>query len=63
MDLLSIVVALVVIGIILWVINTYIPMEATIKKILNVVVIIITIIWLLKIFGLVDLLNIHIGNR
>jgi hypothetical protein len=54
---------LVVVGVILWVINSYIPMESTIKKILNVVVIIVVILWLLSVFGLMgDLSTIHIGK-
>jgi hypothetical protein len=52
MPVISIIVVLVVIGIILWLINTYIPMDGKIKTILNVVVVIIVIIWLLSAFGL-----------
>jgi hypothetical protein len=49
--------------VILWVINSYIPMEPTIKKILNVVVIVAVIIWLLTVFGLIgDLSSIRIGK-
>ena len=54
---------LVVVGVILWVINSYIPMQSTIKKILNVVVIIVVIVWLLNVFGLMDKLStIRIGK-
>lgn len=61
MSLLTIVIVLVVAGIILWLINSYIPMQATVKKILNVVVVIVLIVWLLKAFGLFDsLLNIQV---
>ena len=52
MPLIQLVIALVVVGVALWAINTYIPMEATIKKILNVVVILVVLLWLLNIFGL-----------
>jgi hypothetical protein len=45
---------LIVIGVILWVVNTYIPMDATIKKILNVVVVLFVIFWLLQAFGLLN---------
>jgi 1-acyl-sn-glycerol-3-phosphate acyltransferase len=63
MPLLQVVISLVVIGVLLWLVNSYIPMQATIKKILNAVVVIAVILWLLKAFGLLDsLLNIHIGN-
>lgn len=52
MSILSLILVLVIIGLVLWAINTYIPMQPGIRRILNVVVIIIVIIWLLKIFGL-----------
>jgi len=51
MSLVSLVVVLVIVGVILWLINSYIPMDAKIKKILNVVVVIVVIIWLLQAFG------------
>ena len=63
MPLLQLVIILVAVGVVLWVINSYIPMQATIKKILNVVVIIAVIIWLLNVFGLIgDLSSIRIGK-
>lgn len=57
MSLLSILFVLVVVGIILWLVNRYIPMDPKIKSILNAVVIIIVIIWLLQVFGLLGHLN------
>jgi len=51
MPLIQLVVALVVVGVILWLVNNYIPMDGTIKTILNVVVVIAVIIWLLSAFG------------
>ncbi|HEY0089136.1 MAG TPA: Thivi_2564 family membrane protein, partial [Candidatus Lokiarchaeia archaeon] len=54
MSLINLLIILVAIGVILWLINTYIPMQATIKKILNVVVVIAVIIWLLSVFGVID---------
>jgi hypothetical protein len=63
MPLIQLVIVLVVVGVILWVINSYIPMQSTIKKIFNVVVIIVVIIWLLSVFGLIgDLSAIRIGK-
>jgi hypothetical protein len=63
MPLIQLVIVLVVVGVILWVINSYIPMQSTIKKILNVVVVIVVIIWLLGAFGLIgDLSAIRIGR-
>lgn len=51
MSLISIVVTLVVVGVLLWLINTYIPMDGKIKNILNIVVVIVVILWLLNVFG------------
>jgi len=63
MPLLNLVIVLVVVGVVLWVINSYIPMQSTIKKILNVVVVIGVIIWLLSIFGVIgNIATIRIGN-
>jgi len=52
MDLVSLIITLVVVGMALWAINAYIPMQSTIKTILNVVVVIAVILWLLRGFGL-----------
>ena len=57
MPLLQVVLVLVVMGVALWAINTYIPMEATLKKILNVVVILVVLVWLLSLFGLLGPLS------
>jgi len=54
MSLLSLILALVLVGVILWLINAYIPMDPTIKKILNVVVVIVVVLWILFAFGLFD---------
>jgi hypothetical protein len=53
MPLIQLVITLVVVGVILWLINSYIPMQSTIKAILNAVVIIVVVIWLLSVFGLI----------
>lgn len=52
MPLLTILLVLIVVGVILWLVNTYIPMDRKIKNILNIVVVIIVILWLLQAFGL-----------
>ncbi len=54
MSLISLVIVLVVVGVVLWLINNYIPMQSTIKKILNAVVVIVVILWLLSAFGLIE---------
>lgn len=51
MPLINLVIILVVIGFVLWLINKFIPMESTIKNILNIIIIIAIIFWLLSIFG------------
>lgn len=55
--LLNVVLALIVVGVLLWLINTYLPMDGKIKQILNIVVVIAVIIWLLKVFGLLGSLG------
>ncbi len=54
MPLLNVVLTLIIVGVVLWLINTYIPMQGTIKKILNVVVVIVVILWLLYGFGVIN---------
>lgn len=57
MTLLGLIVSLMVLGLILWLINTYVPMDPKIKTILNVAVVIFVILWLLSAFGLFAPLN------
>jgi len=52
MPLINIIITLVVVGVALWLINAYIPMDAKIKRILNIVVVIAVVLWLLTAFGL-----------
>lgn len=63
MPLMNLVIVLIVVGVLLWLVNNYIPMGGKIKSILNVVVVIAVVLWLLQAFGLLDSLsNIHIGR-
>lgn len=57
MSLFSLIITLIVVGILLWLINTYIPMDSKIKNILNIVVVIIVVLWLLRVFGLLGSLQ------
>jgi len=57
MPLLQVVMVLIVVGVLLWLVNRYIPMQGTIKSILNAVVVIVTVVWLLQIFGLLHSLS------
>lgn len=54
MPLMTVVITLIVVGVLLWLVNTYIPMAGSIKSILNAVVVIAVIIWLLFAFGVLD---------
>lgn len=51
MSLVSVVIALIVVGIVLWLVNTYLPMDGKIKGILNIVVVVAVVLWLLQGFG------------
>ena len=51
MSLITIVITLIVIGVLLWLVNTYIPMDGKIKKIINIVVVVVVVLWLLNVFG------------
>lgn len=62
MPLLTVIVILIVVGVLMWLVNTYIPMDAKIKQILNVVVVIVVVLWLISLFlplGAVN--NIRVG--
>lgn len=50
MTIIGLLITLVVIGVLLWLVNSYIPMDPKIKQILNVVVVIVVVLWLLGIF-------------
>ncbi|MBZ5727387.1 MAG: hypothetical protein LAP87_20615 [Acidobacteriia bacterium] len=52
MPLVNVVIALIVVGVLLWLINTYIPMASSIKTILNVVVVVAVVVWVLQAVGL-----------
>lgn len=63
MSLVSLILILIVVGVVLWLINTYIPMDSKIKSILNAVVVIAVVLWLLQVFGLIgSLTNIRVGH-
>ena len=62
MDLVNIVVVLIVVGVLLWLVNNYIPMDGKIKQILNIIVVVVVVIWLLQALGLLGSLR-GIGIR
>ena len=51
MPLINVIITLVVIGVLLWLVNTYMPMDKKIKQILNIVAVICVVVWLLSVFG------------
>jgi hypothetical protein len=61
MTLVAIVITLIVVGILLWLVNSYIPMDGKIKKVLNIVVLFVVVLWLLNVFGVWDYVrNVHV---
>jgi len=63
MSLLNLVVVLIVVGVLLWAVNNYIPMDSKIKQILNIVVVIAVVLWLLDAFGVLrGARDIHVGS-
>jgi len=63
MSLLTLILVLVVVGVLLWLVNNYIPMDGKIKSILNVVVVILVVVWLLQAFGLLGAIGgMHVGR-
>jgi hypothetical protein len=64
MPLIQVVLVLIVVGVILGLINRFIPMAGSIKSILNAIVVIAVVLWLLQVFGLLSYLStIHVGKR
>lgn len=57
MPLVEVVIVLIVVGVLLWLVNRFIPMARSIKSILNAVVVIAVILWLLNVFGLLSSLS------
>lgn len=57
MPLLNVLISLIVVGVLLWLVNTYIPMDGKVKNILNIVVVIVLVLWLLRAFGVLDTLQ------
>lgn len=63
MSLVALIVVLVVLGLVLWLINSFVPMEPSIKRILNIAVVVFLVIWLIQAFGLLGPIDsIRIGR-
>ena len=57
MPLVTVVIYLIIVGVLLWVVNNYIPMDAKIKQIINILVVVVVVIWLLQVLGVMGPLN------
>ncbi|HEY2931558.1 MAG TPA: Thivi_2564 family membrane protein [Acidobacteriota bacterium] len=63
MPLVQVCITLIVVGVLLWLVNRFIPMQGTIKSILNAIVVIVVVLWLLDVFGLFHSISrIHVGR-
>lgn len=63
MPILTLIIILALIGLGLWAVNQYIPMQPTVKKILNIAVIVAVVLWLLSVFGILpNIANIRVGR-
>ena len=63
MPLIQILIVILVVGVLLWLVDSYVPMAAPIKRILEAVVVIVLVLWLLQIFGLLSGLGaVHVGR-
>jgi predicted membrane protein len=62
MPILSIILVIVLVGVLLWALNSFVPMDSKVRSILNIVVVLLLIVWLLQAFGLIDgLMNVRVG--
>ncbi len=63
MSLVSLIIVLIVIGILMYLVNAYLPLDGAIKKILNIVVICVVVLWLLQVFGVLGTIDtVHVGR-
>ena len=63
MPLIQVLLVLIVVGVLLWLVNRFLPMAGSIKSILNAVVVILVVLWLLSVFGLFhSMSSMHIGR-
>lgn len=57
MSLVTILIALIAVGIILWLVEKYLPISPTIKRLIQIVVVVVLVLWLMDVFGLMDALK------
>lgn len=63
MTLVGIIIVLMLVGVLLWAINTYVPMAAPIKTLMNIVVVVVLVLWLVESIGLIGPLNVPLRVR
>ncbi len=63
MTIIGLILTIALIGVLLWLVNTYIPMAPPVKNILNIVVVILLILWLLSVFGVLGALDVPLRVR
>lgn len=57
MSVLTVILVIIAVGVLLWLVNRFVPMQSTVRSVLNAVVVILLIVWLLDVFGLLDVLE------
>lgn len=63
MPIVQLIIILAVIGFLLWLVNTYVPMDGKVKTIINIIVLFAIVLWLLQVFGILGSLGtVHIGS-
>lgn len=63
MDLISLVIVLIAVGVLLWAVNNYVPLDPKIRAILNIVVVLAIVLWLLQLFGVLGgLHSVRVGR-
>lgn len=63
MSILAVILVIVLVGVLLWAVNTYVPMAPPIKNLLNIVAVLLLVVWLLGVFGLFDTLgSVRVGH-
>ena len=60
MNIIGVILVLCIIGVVLWLVNAYVPMASAIKTVLNILVLILVVVWLLNVFGLLSSTNMNL---
>ena len=63
MTILNLLLFLIVVGVVLWAVNSYIPMDGKVKQLMNIVVMVVLVVWLLQVFNVLSMLNVPVIGR